>query len=103
MSSAPDRPPRPDHRALPAVTLYTRNECHLCHEAHDALLRVRETSPFELCVVDLDLQADPEKRAAYDHEVPVIELEGRKIMKYRVDEARLARLLEGGARSGREP
>jgi len=75
------------------VTLYTREECHLCHEAEDELRRVRAVHPFDLVVVDLDREAGPEKRALYDHEVPVVELDGRKIMKYRVDAARLARLL----------
>jgi len=44
-------------------------------------------------VVVLDRAAPPEKRAAYDWEVPVVELDGRKIAKYTVDPARLLRLL----------
>jgi glutaredoxin len=78
------------------LTLFTRKDCCLCDQAHDALLRVRAAHPFDLEVVDLDTEAPPEKRAAYDVEVPVIELGGRKIMKFRVDEGRLARLLSGG-------
>jgi glutaredoxin len=76
------------------VTLYTREGCCLCHEAEDALARARAARPFDLEIVDLDRAAPPDKRAAYDAEVPVVELEGRKVMKYRVDEARLARLLD---------
>jgi glutaredoxin len=75
------------------VDFYTRERCHLCHEALDELRRLREQHPFELRVLDLDREASDAKRAAYDHEVPVIELDGRKIMKYRVDAARLLRLL----------
>ena len=78
---------------MPTVTLYTRVDCHLCEVAHAALLRVHATRPFELLEVDLDREAPAEKRAAYDWEVPVVELDGRKIMKYEVDEARLLRLL----------
>lgn len=78
------------------VTLFTRVRCHLCEDAHAALERVRARVPFELAVVDLDRDADPDKRALYDWEVPVVELEGRKIMKYRVDEQRLERLLASG-------
>jgi len=77
----------------PRVTLFTRHECHLCDEAREALDRVRLAHPFDLEVIDLDREASPEKRAQYDWEVPVVELGGRKVMKYRVDEARLARLL----------
>lgn len=75
------------------ITLYTRERCCLCDTAKEALDRVRSEQPFELSIVDLDKDATPEQHAAYTHEVPVIELDGRKIMKYRVDEARLRRLL----------
>lgn len=75
------------------VVLYTRADCHLCSDALDSLTRVRGEIPFELTIVDLDCEASAEKRAAYDWEVPVIELDGRKIMKYRVDPGRLRRLL----------
>jgi len=73
--------------------MFTRKQCSLCVKAHDALERVRAVHPFALDVVDLDAEATPEQKAAYDIEVPVVELDGRKIMKYRVDEARLLRLL----------
>jgi glutaredoxin len=75
------------------LTLFTRERCHLCHDAHAALTRIQGRVSFELAIVDLDREAEPEKKREYDHEVPVVELEGRKIMKYRVDEARLLRLL----------
>jgi hypothetical protein len=75
------------------LDFYTREDCHLCHEALAVLERLRADHPFELTVIDLDREAPPEKRALYDWEVPVMELDGRKIMKYRVDEARLLRLL----------
>lgn len=75
------------------VTLYTRHDCHLCEVAHAALERVQASSPFRLEVLDLDHEAGADKRAAYDIEVPVVELDGKKVMKYHVDEARLLRLL----------
>ena len=75
------------------LTFYTRRACHLCDEALSVVARVRERVPCELEMIDLDTQASPEKLAAYDWEVPVVELNGRKIMKYTVDEARLLRLL----------
>ncbi len=79
---------------MKTLVLFTRQGCHLCDVAHEALERLRPALGFELCVLDLDKEAPPDKREAYDHEVPVIELEGRKVMKYHVDEARLARLLQ---------
>ena len=78
---------------MKTLTLFTRDGCHLCDDALEHLERVQKEHPFRLEVVDLDREADPAKRALYDVEVPVIELDGRKIMKYHVDEARLVRLL----------
>ncbi len=75
------------------VSFYTRVDCHLCEDALAALARVRAEEPFELEVIDLDRDAPEDKRRAYDWEVPVVELDGRKVMKYTVDEARLLRLL----------
>lgn len=75
------------------LTFFTREGCCLCDDALAVLARIRERVPFQLDVVDLDREAPPEKRAAYDWEVPVVELNGRKIMKFRIDEARLVRLL----------
>ena len=78
---------------MKTVTFYTRVDCHLCHDALAVVERVRASEPFDLVVLDLDREAPPEKRAAYDWEVPVVELEGRKIAKYSVDADRLLRLL----------
>jgi glutaredoxin len=78
------------------VTLYARRACSLCDKMHAVVERVRVEEPFELRVVDLDTEAPEAKRAAYDWEVPVIEIDGRKVAKYRIDEARLLRLLREG-------
>ncbi len=82
------------------ITFYTRKHCSLCDKAYAALDRMRGQAPpppaFDVVMVDLDTEASAEKRAAYDVDVPVLELDGRKIMKHRVDEARLLRLLQDG-------
>ncbi len=78
---------------MKTLTFFTREGCHLCDEALAVLEGAQRDQGFRLEIVDIDREASPEKRALYDWEVPVIELDGRKIMKYRVDLARLARLL----------
>ncbi len=78
------------------LTLYTRQACSLCDKMHAVVDRVRAERAFDLQVIDLDTEAPAGKRAAYDWEVPVIELDGRKVAKYRIDEARLLRLLDDG-------
>lgn len=75
------------------VIFYTRADCHLCEEALAGVLRARAEEPFELEIIDLDTEAPSEKKSAYDWEVPVVELDGRKIMKYTVDVSRLVRLV----------
>ncbi len=76
------------------ITFYTRAGCHLCDVALTRLEPFRARGEISIEVVDLDREALPEKLAAYTNEVPVVELEGRKIMKYRVDTERLRRLLD---------
>jgi len=76
------------------VTFYTRAGCHLCDVALTSLKPFEARGEISIEVVDLDHDALPEKLAAYTNEVPVVELEGRKIMKYQVDTERLRRLLD---------
>jgi glutaredoxin len=75
------------------VELYTREGCHLCDDAALALERVRARAPFELAVIDVD--TDPALAERYGMEVPVVLVDGKKVAKFRVDEAALLRRLEG--------
>ena len=52
------------------VTLYTREECSLCHIAEDDLADLRKEIPHTLIIVDID--QDPDLQALYGHKVPVI-------------------------------
>jgi Glutaredoxin-like domain (DUF836) len=47
---------------------------------------------FALDVIDID--GDPELRAEYNWDVQVLLVDGKKIAKYRLDEAMLVRRLE---------
>ena len=59
------------------------------------LSQVRAEREFELQVVDIDTDLTPydERRHAYSDQVPVVEIDGRKVFKYRVDVDRFARLI----------
>ena len=76
----------------PRVTLYTRTGCHLCDTAKQQLRRVSRRADFDLEEIDID--SDPELRALYHEEVPVIAINGRKAFKYHVDEASLLKRLK---------
>ena len=76
---------------MPDVTLYTRAGCHLCDEVKATLLHARTRAAFTLHEIDID--TDPALRARYDHEVPVVEIDGRKAFKYSLTEADFLRVL----------
>ena len=82
------------------ITLYTRNGCHLCEVAHEALERVRAAEPFALDVVDVD--TDEKLKALYGFEVPVIAVDGKKWAKFRFEEAALLRRLRAPDGDGGE-
>ena len=72
-----------DHR----VTLVTRAGCHLCQEAELTLRRLRGELGFGY--EELDVDADPARRAEYSDRVPVILVDGREHGYWRVEERRL--------------
>jgi glutaredoxin len=73
------------------VTLYTRQGCHLCEDAHAVLDRAHRRVAFTLRVVDID--TDAALRSRYDHHVPVIAIDGHHLFGGSVDEdALVARL-----------
>lgn len=67
---------------MPAVTLYTRKECHLCEDAAEVLREARRRAAFDLDIVDID--EDPELKRRYDWEVPVITIDGQTAFKHRL-------------------
>lgn len=71
------------------VVLYTREGCHLCHEA-DQLLRSYGLTPK---LVDID--REPQLRILYDTCVPVVAIDGRVRFRGKVNEVLLRRLLRG--------
>ncbi len=70
------------------VVLYTRAGCHLCDEAKQVL---RDAG---VAFSEQDIDADPQLRALYNEEVPVVFINGRKAFKYRVDPRELRKRLE---------
>uniref|UniRef100_A0A8C5HUS3 Glutaredoxin-like protein n=1 Tax=Gouania willdenowi TaxID=441366 RepID=A0A8C5HUS3_GOUWI len=82
-------------RALPTLTLFTKDPCPLCDEAKEALEPFKHR--FMLRTVDVLL---PENRCWFDRyrwDLPVFHVDGcgtqRVVMKHRVDSALLDKLL----------
>jgi glutaredoxin len=78
-----------------SVTVYTRENCHLCAEAIDTIERVADEEGVAVDMDLVDVDTDEELRAEYGERVPYILLDGSPAFKYRVDEARLRRKLTG--------
>jgi hypothetical protein len=75
------------------VVVYSRRDCCLCDEALEQIEAARGSAVFALEVVDVD--TDPALAERYGHEVPVVEIDGRKAFKYRLTTRQLLRRLSG--------
>jgi len=76
------------------VELYSRKESAPCAEARAILERVRREIPFEL--IEVDIEQDPKLFKQFEHDVPVVYVDGRKAFKRGMDEAVFTRKLERG-------
>lgn len=68
------------------ATLYTRAGCHLCDVAAETLRQAGYT------IHHVDIDEDPALRSRFDHEIPVVEIEGRIRFRGHVDPLLLKRL-----------
>ena len=96
-ASLPDTYTRTEEGRLAAagpldVTLYTRPECHLCEEAKGQIGPLLKRAGARLREVNID--ADPELRARYNVDVPVIFLGARKVVKHGVNLEQFRRQLD---------
>ncbi|HWF14441.1 MAG TPA: glutaredoxin family protein [Candidatus Acidoferrales bacterium] len=73
------------------VTIYSRPGCHLCEEAKAQLAPLLKA--FSARLTEINIDEDPELRARYDYDVPVIFLGARKVAKHRVELAQFRRQL----------
>jgi glutaredoxin len=76
-----------------SVTVYTRENCHLCEEAVETIERVADDEGVTLDLDLVDVDTDPELRAEYGERVPYVLLDGSPAFKFRVDERRLRKKL----------
>jgi len=65
------------------VILYKKPGFHLCDHAKAAILAVKRQVDFEFQEVDIGL--DDELSDLYKFDIPVVEIDGRRAFKYRVD------------------
>lgn len=73
------------------VTLYTKTGCHLCKNAYEVLMGVRENRPFVFETIDIT--TDEILMEIYGELIPVVLIDGEERFRYRVNEKRLRREL----------
>lgn len=71
----------------PVLTLYMRQDCHLCEEMRIELVRLRARLEFELRLVDID--QDPGLVERFNHKVPVLTHGDHEICYYFLEEEKL--------------
>ena len=67
------------------VTVYTRENCHLCEEALSTIRDVNDDVDRSVEIELVDVDEDPELRDAYGERVPYVLVDGTPKFKYRVD------------------
>jgi len=76
-----------------AVTLYTRPGCHLCDEARQAILGLRdEVPPFELR--EVNIAQDEDLMARYLERIPVVVVDGEVVSELELNLDALRAMLD---------
>ena len=73
------------------VTLYTKKGCHLCEEAKELLLGLREE--YDLAIAEVDIESDKGLQKIYSSLIPVVALEGGRIFHSKITESQLRQAL----------
>jgi hypothetical protein len=75
----------------PRLTLLSRAWCHLCDDMRNALAPLAARQPFELEIVDIDGDAELERR--YGEDIPVLLAGETELCRHRLDAVRVAEYL----------
>jgi glutaredoxin len=73
------------------VVLYTRPGCHLCDEARDVILAVRDRRPFSFA--EIDIESDDGLLQEYGIRIPVVTVDGEERFEIAVDRDTFAGLV----------
>ena len=74
------------------IEIYSRPGCHFCDEAKAAIEPFSQRYPLELTVTNVD--SNPDLRAAYGTEIPIVMINGTEVFRHRVDARALERKLK---------
>jgi glutaredoxin len=69
------------------VVFYTREGCSLCVKAKAVILALRREVDFDFREVDIGFSGDLYEE--HKHDIPVVEIDGKRAFKHRVDPGEL--------------
>ena len=81
------------------VTVYRRENCHLCESALETIERVADDSEVAVSITEIDVDTDESLAAAYGDRVPHILIDGADAFSYRVHAAAFRTELRAAADS----
>jgi hypothetical protein len=73
------------------LELYTRPGCHLGNDLRAICERLAGEIAFEL--TEVNIETDPGLLARYEREVPILLVDGRRVVRFRTSERELRRIL----------
>jgi glutaredoxin len=73
------------------LELYTRPGCHLGNDLRAICERLAVEISFDL--IEVNIETDPALLARYEREVPVLFVDGRRVVRFRTSERELRRIL----------
>lgn len=76
------------------LTIYSKPGCHLCDDMKDVVQRAIR-GRAEIVLEEIDITTDPALCTAYERDIPVLMIDGRKAAKYRITELELQQKLDG--------
>jgi len=76
------------------VTVYTREDCHLCDDAIAAVRRASDAAERAVDVDVVDVDEDAELAERYGDRVPYVLVDGTPKFKFEVDERALVDMIE---------
>jgi len=78
---------------MTAVIVYSRQGCHLCEEAMDAIVAL-SSAGFHFELREVDIESDEALLRSYLELIPVVEVDGEVVSELRLDEAALRARLD---------
>lgn len=78
---------------MPTVTVYSRENCHLCDEAMETIRAVAEDLSVTVDIEVVDVDEDPALREEYGERVPYVFVDDQPKFKYRVDGEKLRNMV----------